>query len=357
MYLDGTEIPVVDLSPFLTDGNRATCEVIAEAVRNVGVVIVRDPRIPEGLPGKMRDLFHRFYQSLEIEKYLLELPDTHHQIGWTPSYTEGARERLEERARLSPGNEAHPHAGKDPKERYSIPVGPPPERTAFPEYNQKTGKVPPRLKGEWEPRTIQWGNVMLDAVRTVVEMASIGMNCRDSRVFTRLLEHGPHLLAPTGTDLLRYSNPGTVHAGFHTDMGFATIHGRSNYPGLYVWTRDLRRIPARLPDDGCLLLQVGKQWQICTGGVAHAGFHEVVATDELKAKVDAERKAHRERQSGALFEPWRVSLTLFSHVASDFELKPYDVFDTPEAREKYPPILAGARMRRQLTRSGLASMG
>ena len=34
-----------------------------------------------------------------------------------------------------------------------------------------------------------------------------------------------------------------------------TIHGKSRFPGLYIWTRDGQKLPVRVPD-GCLLLQV-----------------------------------------------------------------------------------------------------
>lgn len=338
-------IPEIDLEPYLARGDASSCREVARAVQEIGVVILRDPRIPEGLPARMRELFLAYYRLPASVKRAHERVDRHHQIGWTPPFTESARERAEERARVPADHAPHPHPGRDPKERYSIPVGPAPSRTAFPEYNEKTGVVPDELP-EWERLTSEWSDVMLAAVRTAVGMATRGFGCEDPDVFTRLLERGPHLLAPTGCDLEKYGTPGTVHAAFHTDMGFATIHGRSNHPGLFVWTRDLRRVPARLPDDGCLLLQVGKQWQICTGGAAHAGFHEVVATTETH------ERAVREIIAGSA--PWRVSLTLFCHVASDLWLKPYDVFDTEDARAAYPPILAGARMKRQLLRSGLA---
>lgn len=68
---------------------------------------------------------------------------------------------------------------------------------------------------------------------------------------------GPHLLAPTGSDLSRYGK-GTVFAGYHYDLNVMTIHGKSRFPGLFIWLRDGTRVPVKVPD-GCLLLQVGKQ--------------------------------------------------------------------------------------------------
>jgi hypothetical protein len=93
-----------------------------------------------------------------------------------------------------------------------------------------------------------------------------------------------------------------------------------------------------------LLIQVGKQWQILTGGVAHAGFHEVVANEEMYAR------ALEEILEG--LAPWRVSSTLFNHVTSNEILKPYDIFDVPGAWTDGPPIVAGERMLGRLRRSG-----
>ena len=48
---------------------------------------------------------------------------------------------------------------------------------------------------------------------------------------------------------------GTVLAGYHYDLSFITIHGKSRYPGLYIWTREGKRVSLEIPD-GCLLVQV-----------------------------------------------------------------------------------------------------
>jgi isopenicillin N synthase-like dioxygenase len=87
-----------------------------------------------------------------------------------------------------------------------------------------------------------------------------------------------HLLAPTASDLVKYGKEDTILAGFHTDLNFLTIHGRSRYPGLNIWARNTgKRIPVKLPVTGSyLLVQAGKQLEHITGGLVKAGFHEVV---------------------------------------------------------------------------------
>lgn len=73
---------------------------------------------------------------------------------------------------------------------------------------------------------------------------------------------GPHLLAPTGSDLQKYGQEGTVFAGYHYDLNFLTIHGRSRFPGLNIWLRNGQKVEVKVPI-GCLLIQTGKQVLKC----------------------------------------------------------------------------------------------
>lgn len=72
------------------------------------------------------------------------------------------------------------------------------------------------------------------------------------------ITQGPHLLAPTGSDLERYGHEGKVFAGFHYDLNFLTIHGRSRFPGLNIWLRNGQKVEVKVPV-GCLLIQTGKE--------------------------------------------------------------------------------------------------
>lgn len=76
--------------------------------------------------------------------------------------------------------------------------------------------------------------------------------------FLPLKLQGPHLLAPTGSDLGCYGQEGTVFAGYHYDLNFLTIHGRSRFPGLNIWLRNGQKVQVKVPL-GCLLIQTGKQ--------------------------------------------------------------------------------------------------
>jgi hypothetical protein len=105
-----------------------------------------------------------------------------------------------------------------------------------------------------------------------------------------------------------------VFAGYHYDLNFLTIHGKSRYPGLRVWFPDGTRVSVRIPA-GCLLLQAGKQLAWLTGGAIQEGMHEVVCTQDTSAAI---AKA-RELGGRPL---WRISSTVFAHVGPEVVLGP-----------------------------------
>lgn len=129
----------------------------------------------------------------------------------------------------------------------------------------------------------KWGNQVLDCGTLAAEMAAIGMGL-ESDTFTKKMVGGPHLLAPTASDLIKY-DVGTAFAGFHYDLNFITVHGKSKYPGLFLWTRAMKKQPVKIPD-GCLLLQAGIMFEQLTGGYVMAGYHEVMYTEATKEVVD-----------------------------------------------------------------------
>lgn len=181
-------------------------------------------------------------------------------------------------------------------------------------------------------------------VKTVSEMAALGFDLPVD-TFTSRMVCAPHLLAPTGSNLKEFGKLGTVFAGYHTDLNFLTIHGKSRFSGLYVWTRDGRKMLVKVPD-GCLLLQAGQQFEYLTGGAVLAGFHEVVVNEAAIAAKEAAEKAGRSL--------WRISSTLFGHIASNQILEPLAHFKTEENSKKYPPITAGEQVMNELKAISLA---
>ena len=134
---------------------------------------------------------------------------------------------------------------------------------------------------------------------------------------TDATESRPHLLAPTASDLVKYGQMNTILAGFHTDLNFLTIHGRSRYPGLHVWARNTgKRIAVKIPQGNFLLVQAGKQLEHITGGLVKAGYHEVVVN---QATVDTIERRSTDFPDRPLV---RISSTFFWHLSSDYDLTP-----------------------------------
>lgn len=191
-----------------------------------------------------------------------------------------------------------------------------------------------------------------------------------SDTFTSLMKDGPHLLAPTGSNFNEYSTLGTVLAGYHYDLNFLTIHGKSRFPGLYIWTRDGIRMSVEIPDDSCLLIQAGKQMEYLTGGYIQAGFHEVVISEATINVINKKKNStqlcmsnkstsNNDPQSNNISSSssslWRVSSTCFGHIQSDQILQPLHHFKTKESMVTYPPILAGDQVKAELAAISLAS--
>jgi hypothetical protein len=114
---------------------------------------------------------------------------------------------------------------------------------------------------------------------------------------------------------------------------------RSRFPGLHIWLRDGRRVPVRVPP-GCLLLQAGRQLEWLTAGHVRAGWHEVVVMPQTLAAVDAAEAAGRSL--------WRVSSTVFAHVASRAVLRPLGRFAGLPGAGAYPPTPAGLQVQQEL---------
>lgn len=162
----------------------------------------------------------------------------------------------------------------DAKWRFCWKIGDRPE-----EANDNFPQVIPKDFPEWTETMDKWGHKLYDAVVQVSEMSAIGMGL-PAETFVKMLDGGPHLLAPTGSDLSK-NEVGTILAGFHYDIAFLTIHGKSRFPGLFVWTRNNQKLQIKVPE-GHLLVQAGKTFEHITGGYVLAGFHEVVLTEATK---------------------------------------------------------------------------
>ncbi|KAG8959006.1 hypothetical protein FRC03_008550 [Tulasnella sp. 419] len=268
-----------------------------------------------------------------------ERPEVGYQVGVTLDNTEKPKCASDEPClriieKLDPSERPLDITGHsaDPKCRFFYKMTQtPPYQTAFPQLNMPN-VIPDGFKDVWKPTMDKWGNCMKNAVEGVAEMAAIGFGL-DRGTFKEAGAYGPHLLAPTASDLRKYGERDSILAGmkenaksgkqlliiptgFHSDLNFLTIHGRSRYPGLNIWARNTgKRIAVKVPPGRYLLVQAGKQLEHLSGGYVKAGFHEVVV-NEATLEVLERVKAQNTRP------PIRISSTFFWHLSSDFDLEP-----------------------------------
>lgn len=351
---DTLDLPVIDLEPFLrrNEGEEykeamlAEAKKAADALHRFGVLCVRDPRATEAENDVFLDMLEQYFEQPEDSKMQDVRKELHYQVGATPSYTELPRDHCDRMKAFKetdkPLSLCPPE--KDPKWRFFWRIGERPAETKFPALNAEP--VVPETFPQWRDVMNSWGQKLLNAAFAVAELAAIGFDLPED-AFSSCMKFGPHLLAPTASDFNRFGELGTVLAGFHYDLNFLTAHGRSRFPGLYVWTRDGSKRAVKIPA-GCLLLQAGKQFEYMTGGHVLAGFHEVVVTPATRNVIEA-KKAKAESL-------WRISSTLFSHIASDVMLQPLEKFAQadPSCVEKYPPMYTGEQVKKELEAINLA---
>ena len=189
---------------------------------------------------------------------------------------------------------------------------------------------------KWEKIMNTWGTKMLDSTHVASKMAAVGFSLPENTFFDKM-KYAGHLLAPTGSDLNKFKI-GEVFAGVHYDLNFLTIHGKSNYGGLYVWLRNGQKKKVRIPD-GCLLIQAGIQLEYLTGGACLAGFHEVVYTPEVYSQIEKIKLENQKRKEEDKVIPWRISSTMFTQINQNLILEPVGKYKNESTLQKYPPVL------------------
>ncbi|KAG8417314.1 hypothetical protein J3459_012408 [Metarhizium acridum] len=327
---DQMNLPVVDLDVYLNQEASspavvAECAKAANALITYGALVLHDSRVSPSDNESFLDLLEDYFAQPEPELRKDERPELSYQIGVTLENTEKPKCAVDEPCldvirRLHPSQRpldisAHQ---PDPKCRFFWRMAePPPYETQFPGLN--AANVVPEadaIRQRWAPTMDKWGTCMKNAVSKLSEMTAVGLGL-PATYFSDAGAYGPHLLAPTASDLTRHAQRDTILAGFHTDLNFLTIHGRSRYPGLNIWARNTGdRLAVKIPPGNHLLVQAGKQLEHATGGLIKAGYHEVVVNERTLEAIERRR---RELPGRPLI---RISSTLFWHLNSDFDLAP-----------------------------------
>lgn len=335
------DLPVIDFIFYENrskdpDGYKAECAKVAEAFHKYGVCVVKDSRVKEADNTVFLDMMERYFEGSDGVRDAR--PEHSYQVGVTPSFIEKPRDHCNRVGSMGPDDKplsvCPPE--KDPKWRFFWRIGPRPTKTGFPDLNAAP-VIPPEIP-EWTQVMDLWGGKMMDAMFVLSEMAAVGFGL-PSDSFTKKLKFGPHLLAPTGSDFTRFASKDTVLAGYHYDLNFLTVHGKSRYPGLNIWTRDNERVGVKVPD-GCLFVQAGKQIEYLTGGHVLAGFHEVIVSQATVNVIESKKLKNESL--------WRVSSTFFGHAQSDQILEPLGHFRTKEALTAFPAKKVGEQVQDEL---------
>ncbi|CDW86191.1 UNKNOWN [Stylonychia lemnae] len=351
------DVPIVDVEKYLNKqpGWEVECEKVADSLHKYGILIFKDPRAHEQENEDYIELMEKYFEKTskiyyDGQKLSDAKPEYAYQTGVTPEQIEKARNHYEKVKHLPA--EDQPRSKFPPtydmKWRYMWKIGERPPG-AFDECPQ----VVPEGFPDWEDKMTTWGEKLLNATFTAAEMAAQGMKL-DVDTFSSRMKGGAHLLAPTGSDLKRY-DIGTTLAGFHYDIALLTCHGKSRYPGLYIWLRDWTKVAVKIPK-GCLLIQAGSTFEHITGGYVLAGYHEVIYSEETKA---AALKTQQEIDSGKDKILWRVSSTLFSHMRFDTDISPMaelsHLYDIEQAK-KYRKITAYEKLMEELSATSMIAM-
>ena len=290
-----------------------------------------------------------YFSQSDEDKMQDVRPEVYYQVGATPSYIEKPRILSE-----SPSSDLRASAVRseaviptsaDPKWRFFWRIGErDSESSKFKELNAEP-VVPQAFATTWADILNDWGGRMLGVATLLCTLLEDGLGL-ENEALSKLMSYGPHLLAPTGSYLgpggeggSTLAKVGTVLAGYHADLNFLTIHGRSCFPGLNIFTRSGSKVEVIVPP-GCLFVQAGKQLEWLTGGHVLAGFHEVVVSEGTMRAVEEAKEKER-----AL---WRVSSTAFTHINSNRILQPLGRFSTPSSLKAYPPILCGDQVQAEL---------
>lgn len=260
------DLPVVDLSCWLEGTSSrgspacaAACSALAASLLSTGLCIVRDPRVTEAHNDAFLSMLEAYFEQPEPSLDADVRADLFYQVGRTPSGVELPRNHCArfKTAALGDAPLTPCPPEKDAKQRFFWRVGgAPPADTAFPQLN--AAPVVPAGFSNWAATMDAWGLGLLGAAEACAGMLARGLGLPEEAL-TSMMVGAPHLLAPTASDLRGpHGVLGSVLAGVHYDLNAISMHGRSRFPGLYVWTRDGARRAVAVPP-GCLLLQAGKQ--------------------------------------------------------------------------------------------------
>lgn len=329
-------INTIDLTNYL-DEKLNTNEIkklsikLLDNIHKTGILIIRDPRVKKNDNEQFINMMERYYSLPKNVKYKDVRKESHYQVGITPENIEKPLDHCDKIYHMinnDPHNAPKKPKSNDPKERFMWRICNIDEENEFSEI--EVNNIIPKNFPNWEKTMNMWAKHMLNTINSVSELLAISLDL-DKNYFINMMKNSDTLLAPTGINILD-RKPNDIIAGYHYDVSYLTIHGKSRYPGLYIWTKEGKKVMVNVPD-GCLIIQAGKQIEYLTGGYIKAGYHEVLITNKALNKAKENTKINK--------STWRVSSTMFAHFNNESTLKVIDKFKNDTIIKVYPEIKKG----------------
>eukprot|EP00127_Corallochytrium_limacisporum_P002049 Clim_evm37s99 gene=Clim_evmTU37s99 len=379
------ELPVVDFTncaegdEYDLEKAKQAGDLVRKALEEYGAFVLLDPRVkPEQNDVFLRTMESYWERPAEMREKETR-PHLSYQLGLTPEGVEIPRCKADTNCHkvidnLADEDKPIKPEGADPKLRYFWRISERPK----PVQKDKDGKEIPLTEEQkakdpdFAPQVVPegmdgfekvmegWGNQLLEAGQMILHCYALACGA-EGDLLTKKIMNGHHLLAPTGVDLSTHNHVNTIMAGFHYDLNLLSLHGKANYPGLAIWTREGKKMEVKMPTGPYLLCQAGKQFEWLTAGKVLAGFHEVAVRESTlkvlsgKKADDGDASKRKKPQSS-----WRVSSTLFIHVRSDDDLYPMPELIGEEAaaaeenKVKYPRTRTGKQVMDELSAINLS---
>lgn len=309
---------------------------ILKALHDTGILLVKDPRIDLVKNEKFIELMEKyFYLPDEIKRHHVH-KELHYQVGLTPEFIEKPRDHCELIHRLPKEHSAQKPKDFDPKQRWFHRLTPIDPNTEFPLITGEN--VIPQELPEWKEIIENMGDCFMNVFDSLLKLLAEELGL-EYNYFVDLCHQGNHMIAPTFSDFRKYNKKDTILAGFHSDISFFTIHGKSKFSGLNIWTRNNEKIQVSVPN-GYFLVQAGKQLQYITGGYILAGFHEVVVNDKTIQQIQLAKENNQPLV--------RISSTFFGHINSDKYMEVLEQFRNEETLQLYPKVKEGYWLQNRL---------
>ena len=283
-----TELPTIDLRPFIDDPNSAAAQRVAVSLRDAchspGFCYIRGHGVAEHLDTELLDVARQFFTLPEAQRHALAIGNSPHFRGYTLLGDERTKGISDWRDQLDVGpEESAPEL---------MPDDPPWLNLRGP--NQWPESLP-----EMRSATLAWMAAMEPVGLTVMRALAVGLGQSIDAFDDAMLPRGD-----VHVKIIRYPAqiPGQdtgQGVGMHHDSGVLTFILQDDTGGLEVQT-DTGIVPA-INKPGCYVMNLGEMLQAATNGYLRATPHRVVSPSAGRARVSIAFFAHPRLESR--FEP------------------------------------------------------